>query len=208
MVDLLFQDIALTITLTDMEKELLHRRKIPFLCRDITKHIRETIPTYLLYLLLTPATLNTSSETSSNRIPIGLVLGPAITALNVGAAAGANKHFRQELEQYNMQAYLRIPTPEPPDQPVQAGRPILLLNVRVLFFYQIAKVQKCRLVTGEYMEVVPVKLQCRLIPFPANEKQPFKYGKESGKPHNAHRDQDPPGKGHDPLRPGMLIFWV
>jgi hypothetical protein len=69
---------------------------------EVTRHIRETVPTYFLYLLLTPTTLTTSSQTSSNRIPIGYFLGPALTVINVGVAAGANKHFREEMEEYNL----------------------------------------------------------------------------------------------------------
>lgn len=69
---------------------------------EVTRHIKEIVPTYLLYMLFTPTTLTTTSGTSSNRIPIGLILGPVLTAINVGVAATANKHFRQEMEEYNL----------------------------------------------------------------------------------------------------------
>lgn len=69
---------------------------------EVTSHIQEMVPTYLLYLLLTPTTLNTTTETSSNSFPIGLIIGPGITALNVGIAATANNHFKKEMQQYNI----------------------------------------------------------------------------------------------------------
>lgn len=69
---------------------------------EVTKHIQETVPTYLLYLLFTPTTFNTNSETSSSSFPIGLILGPGLTALNVGIAATANSHFKKEMQEYNI----------------------------------------------------------------------------------------------------------
>ncbi len=69
---------------------------------EITRNIRETVPTYLLYLLFTPTTLTVSSQNSQNSFPVGLILGPAIAAINVGVAASANKHFRMELEEYDI----------------------------------------------------------------------------------------------------------
>jgi hypothetical protein len=69
----------------------------------VTSQIKETVPTYLLYLLLTPTKLTVSTATSSNSYPIGLILGPTLTAINVGVSATANKHFRMELEEYSLQ---------------------------------------------------------------------------------------------------------
>ena len=63
--------------------------------RKASKIIKQTVPTYFLYLLLTPMRLNVGDE--SNSYPIGLVIGPAVTATNVAMAATANKKFRQEL---------------------------------------------------------------------------------------------------------------
>jgi|SRR6185312_1643505 len=70
--------------------------------RDVTRNIQETVPTYLLYMLFTPTTLTTTNGASSNSFPIGLILGPALTGLNVGIAASANKHFKMELQEYNI----------------------------------------------------------------------------------------------------------
>jgi hypothetical protein len=46
--------------------------------------------------------LRTTTETSSNSFPIGLILGPALAGLNVGIAATANHNFRVELEEFNI----------------------------------------------------------------------------------------------------------
>ena len=65
--------------------------------------IKETVPAYLLYLLLTPARLNVSSESGkSSSTPIGYVLGPGLAAINMGIAAGANKKFENEMDTYSL----------------------------------------------------------------------------------------------------------
>lgn len=68
----------------------------------VTKSIRQAVPTYLLYLLLTPATFNVSTETSKSSTPIGLILGPGLAALNVAIAAKANSNFKKEMETYSI----------------------------------------------------------------------------------------------------------
>lgn len=78
-------------------------REVDILPTDIVTHnIRETVPTYLLYLLFTPMTLNTYNETTSHSFPIGLIIGPGLAGLNVAVAATANKHFRMELDEYDL----------------------------------------------------------------------------------------------------------
>jgi hypothetical protein len=70
---------------------------------EVAKHIRESVPTYLLYLFLTEANIPVDEGGTKERIiPIGLFLGPAVTILNMRIAANANKHFRQEMEEYNL----------------------------------------------------------------------------------------------------------
>lgn len=84
-----------------MEKYLLDDKQI-------YKPIKQNVATYLLYLLLTPVTLNTygtnqdgqTENTSST--PIGLAIGPRITALNTITASSANKKFKTEIETYNL----------------------------------------------------------------------------------------------------------
>jgi hypothetical protein len=56
--------------------------------------IKQTAGLHLLYLLLTPTTLNVDNSSS---IPIGLILGPGIALGNMFVASGANKRFREEL---------------------------------------------------------------------------------------------------------------
>ncbi|WP_431216250.1 hypothetical protein ACQ86N_17410 [Puia sp. P3] len=70
---------------------------------EVAKHIKESVPTYLLYLFLTEANIPVDEGGTKERIiPIGLFLGPAVTILNMRTAATANKHFRQEMEEYNL----------------------------------------------------------------------------------------------------------
>lgn len=68
----------------------------------VTKSIQQTVPAYLFYLLLTPATFNVTTETSESSTPIGLILGPGLTALNVAIAAKANSNFKKEMETYSI----------------------------------------------------------------------------------------------------------
>jgi hypothetical protein len=57
-------------------------------------NIKQTAGLYLLYLALTPTTLNVDN---SGSIPIGLVIGPGIALGNMFVASGANKRFKEEL---------------------------------------------------------------------------------------------------------------
>lgn len=68
----------------------------------VTKAIKQNVPIYLLYLLLTPLQFNVSTPTSQSSTPVGLVAGPGVTALNMGIAASANKKFKKELEGHNI----------------------------------------------------------------------------------------------------------
>ena len=69
--------------------------------------IKQGVPIYLLYLLMSPITLNTSTNTGYGKIntssfPIGLIFGPVISGFNMAIAGSANKHFRDELEKYSL----------------------------------------------------------------------------------------------------------
>ena len=64
----------------------------------IFRKIKQTTPLYLLYLLLTPTTLTTGSET----FPIGYILGPGLAAGNIAVAATANKRLKEELMQFDI----------------------------------------------------------------------------------------------------------
>jgi hypothetical protein len=75
--------------------------------RTTENKIKQGVPIYLLYLLLSPATITTSSSStdgaqSSNSFPVGLIIGPALTATNMIVAGSANKSFKEEIEQYSL----------------------------------------------------------------------------------------------------------
>ncbi|MGB2174384.1 MAG: hypothetical protein ACPH4O_06485 [Flavobacteriaceae bacterium] len=72
------------------------------------KTLKQSPASYLWYLLLTPVNLYTTKtnsngfqeETSST--PIGLVLGPGLAGVNMIAAGSANKKFKEEMLEYNV----------------------------------------------------------------------------------------------------------
>jgi hypothetical protein len=69
--------------------------------------IKQGVPIYLLYLLFSPVTLTTSGSSNdgvstSNPIPIGLVIGPLLTATNMLVAGTANKNFKEEIELHSL----------------------------------------------------------------------------------------------------------
>ncbi|MFD1096003.1 hypothetical protein [Salegentibacter chungangensis] len=61
---------------------------------------------YLLYLLLTPmqvtSTSTTNSTVTSNSFPAGLIVGPGLAGGNLLGASMANKNFKKELMQYDI----------------------------------------------------------------------------------------------------------
>ncbi len=76
--------------------------------KQIFKPLKQNVATYFLYLLLTPINFFTTSsdeygrqETTSS-VPIGLVIGPGVTALNTITAASANKKFKKEIQAENL----------------------------------------------------------------------------------------------------------
>jgi len=72
----------------------------------IKESIKQIVPGYLPYLLLTFVNLTTTKEqngmTEQNVIPIGLVLGPGITVGNMLIAGDANTKLLDELRLYNL----------------------------------------------------------------------------------------------------------
>ena len=70
--------------------------------------IKQGVPIYLLYLLFSPMTLTTSNNSSydgaqtSNSFPIGLIIGPTLTATNMIVAGTANKTFKEEIENHTL----------------------------------------------------------------------------------------------------------
>lgn len=72
----------------------------------IKESIKQIVPGYLPYLLLTFVNLTTTKEQNGmieqNVIPIGLVLGPGITVGNMLIAGDANTKLLDELRLYNL----------------------------------------------------------------------------------------------------------
>jgi len=71
---------------------------------QVFKTLKQSPASYLFYLLLTPMKLYTTGtngqETSST--PIGFVVGPGITGGNIIAVSSANKKFKKELLDFNI----------------------------------------------------------------------------------------------------------
>ena len=66
--------------------------------------IKQSTVSYLFYLLLTPMNLyvtDSNGQTTSST-PIGLVIGPGLTAGNMIAAGSANNKFKTEMLDYNI----------------------------------------------------------------------------------------------------------
>lgn len=75
---------------------------IPLESDIIQKTLRQSVPSYLPYLLLTFTTLTITTRSSIESYRIGYVLGPALTIGNVAVAASSNGRFSSELEAYNL----------------------------------------------------------------------------------------------------------
>jgi len=61
-------------------------------------YIRQSVPSYLLYLALTPAKLTFTSGYKQSSFPLGLILGPGLAGINMAISGTANKNLRTELE--------------------------------------------------------------------------------------------------------------
>jgi len=61
--------------------------------------LKQSVPSHLFYLLLTPLTLSLNGSTP---FPIGLIIGPAISGGNMFVAASANNNINKELVQYDI----------------------------------------------------------------------------------------------------------
>ena len=92
----------LTITNADGTKINLLENK------EIFKPLKQNVASYFLYLLLSPISFSTNSSNEYGRqkttssTPIGLVIGPGITAINTITAASANKKFKKEIQTENL----------------------------------------------------------------------------------------------------------
>lgn len=73
----------------------------------VFKTLKQSPTSYLWYLLLTPLNFYTAEngkQTSST--PIGLVAGPSLAGVNMIAAGSANKKFKTEMLEYNINGTL------------------------------------------------------------------------------------------------------
>ncbi len=61
--------------------------------------IKQSVPSHLWYLLLSPLTL---SVNGSSPLPIGLILGPVISGSNMLISGSANNNLKKELIQYEI----------------------------------------------------------------------------------------------------------
>lgn len=68
----------------------------------IHKQLKQGVPIYLLYMLLFPMNLTLTTENSQSQTPVGLVLAPGITGLNMAIAGTANSNFKKELVANNL----------------------------------------------------------------------------------------------------------
>ena len=64
----------------------------------IHQNLKQGVPIYLLYLLLTPMQFHSGNSST----PIGVVIGPGIAAANMIGAASANSNFLKELEENSL----------------------------------------------------------------------------------------------------------
>jgi hypothetical protein len=69
----------------------------------VHQQLKQGVPVYLLYLLLSPVQLYTSNSNGTvSSTPIGLILGPTISIGNMAVAGSANQNFLKELNEFNL----------------------------------------------------------------------------------------------------------
>jgi len=69
---------------------------------SIQQRIKQTTPTYLLYLLLSILQLNIRDGSDVKSYPVGLIIGPSIAIGNFAVASTANAKFLKEMQHYNL----------------------------------------------------------------------------------------------------------
>jgi hypothetical protein len=69
----------------------------------VHKQLKQTVPTYLFYLLLTPMRFYVAKNgTVTTNIPVGLFLGPGLAIGNMVEASSSNNRLRNDLLRYNI----------------------------------------------------------------------------------------------------------
>lgn len=64
---------------------------------QVVNELKQSVPAYLLYLLLTPLNLYIEDGNGRTTYPIGLILGPSISVGNMIVAGNANKKFKKNV---------------------------------------------------------------------------------------------------------------
>lgn len=77
---------------------------VPMDKQTVYNSLRQRVAPYLFYLLLTPARFNIFDERGriTSSTPVGLLLGPGLTGLNMGKAITGNERFDQELIDFDI----------------------------------------------------------------------------------------------------------
>lgn len=69
----------------------------------VYKELKQTVPTYLLYLLLTPMRFFVyKNGVATTNIPIGLFLGPGLAIGNMVEAGSSNTRLRNDMLRFNL----------------------------------------------------------------------------------------------------------
>jgi len=73
----------------------------------VFKTLKQKTPFYLLYLLLTPLNFyhtetHSDGTEETNSFPAGLIIGPGLAGTNMIVAGSANKKFKQEILNYDI----------------------------------------------------------------------------------------------------------
>jgi hypothetical protein len=79
-----------------------NRQVNPIEPMTIKNTLKQTVPIYLLYLLLTPLHLNVYNENTVESYSIGLFVGPGLTIGNMAVAGTANNKMYAELMEYDI----------------------------------------------------------------------------------------------------------
>jgi hypothetical protein len=74
------------------------KKLFPFETHTTRNYLKQSTPSYLLYLLFSSLTLTVNNDT----YPIGLLLGPGLTVGNMLTASAANNNFYKELIDYDI----------------------------------------------------------------------------------------------------------
>ncbi|MCJ8164537.1 hypothetical protein MKJ04_06735 [Pontibacter sp. E15-1] len=94
-------------TSQDIRYFIGQQQVMPLAPEMVHSQIKQSVPSYLLYLLLFPVQITTTSQTNGmeieqNSFPIGLILAPGLTILNMSIAGSANKQMLGDLQRYNL----------------------------------------------------------------------------------------------------------